>query len=417
MKTLLFSNLVAALLLLTSNAYSQTPGLVFKDQQLISGTNNQQGAVYLFKGVKAGVNATVRIDSLIGGAQVTKLDDNTGGLGYLNAWQPEIFIPAGTGSPYVLFTVNFIDSLTGLPKLMSSVEATAVDVDGNLFLKETVEINMGGGTASFMSLTLDISVIQLLFSKFKGQNLLGIERTNIDTSALGNMFTVTRGNINTYSVKIGANTLLSGSANRQYSLYMKGFTYTNPTTLPIKFHTFTATMNGDSKVDLKWTTASEINVSHFVIEKSLDGKNYGDAGIVFAYGNSHDQTDYAFVDNINGSKAGVIYYKIRSVDNDEHYKHSVTRVIRVGKEEENTISLRAYPNPVTSELRVTIPSKWQNKNVVYELYHSNGQMARKIETARSSQTENLNVNGLASGLYIVKVSCEGEIAQQKIIKN
>lgn len=416
MKTLLLSKLVAALLLVSGISYSQTTGLIFKNAQRISGSNNQVGAVYLFKGVKAGVNAKIKIDSLVGGAQVNKIDDDAGGLGYLNAWQPEVKIPSGTGNPYALFTVSFEDSITGLPKLMTSIEATAVDLDGNLALKEMMEINMGGGTASFMSLTLDISVVQMLLSKFKGVNVLGIERNGIDTSALGNMFTVTRGNITSYSVKIGATTLLANTANRQYSVYMKGFAYSNPTTLPIKFHTFTATMNGESKVDLKWTTASEINVSHFVIEKSLDGKNWDDAGVVFAYGNSHDQTDYAFVDNINSTKAAVIYYRICSVDNDQHFKHSVTRVIRIGKQEESTITLRAYPNPVTSELRVTIPSNWQNKKVVYELFHANGQIARKIEAGRSSQTENLNVNGLAAGLYIVKVSCDGEVAEQRIVK-
>nr|WP_287424193.1 hypothetical protein [Candidatus Brachybacter algidus] len=49
-------------------------------------------------------------------------------------------------------------------------------------------------------------------------------------------------------------------------------------TLPVKLTAFTAILN-NNKVDLKWTTASEVNVSHFVVEKSTDGINYSDAGM------------------------------------------------------------------------------------------------------------------------------------------
>jgi len=192
--------------------------------------------------------------------------------------------------------------------------------------------------------------------------------------------------------------------------------YSSPILLPVKLVSFSAMLNTD-KVDLKWTTSSEKNVSHFSIEKSNDGINFSEAGIVFANGNTSETMNYSFTDgNINTSQAGVIYYRLRSIDIDGKSELSPIKTIRIGKKNEQSISILTYPNPVSSELRITIPASWQGKKVSYELLNSNGQTLIKNITAAGSQTETLNVNSLAPGFYIVKVVSNGETAQQKIIK-
>ncbi len=186
--------------------------------------------------------------------------------------------------------------------------------------------------------------------------------------------------------------------------------------LPVKLVSFTAMLIAD-KVDLKWTTASEKEVSHFSIEKSVDGKNYTETGVMFAVGNTSETINYSFTDkNIDASQQGVIYYRLRSVDTDGKSELSQVRSIRIGKKSEQTISILTYPNPVSSELRVTIPTNWQGKKVSYELLNNNGQVAMKTIAGAGSQTETMQVNSLAPGFYIVKVTCNGETAQQKIIK-
>ena len=187
------------------------------------------------------------------------------------------------------------------------------------------------------------------------------------------------------------------------------------TILPVKLVSFTATLNSN-KVDLKWITATEINVSHFTVERSTDGTNFNDAGMVFAYGNTSTNSNYVLSDNISNMQSSIIYYRLRSVDIDGKSEYSDTRIIRINKQTENKVTLVTYPNPVTNELRITIPANWQNKKVVYEVFNANGQTARKIEATASSQTETVNVSNLNSGLYIVKVTCEGQTAQQKIVK-
>jgi hypothetical protein len=415
MKTFLrsFSLFLMALTIYAGANAQSTTGLVFSNPILDSGVSNSVNAVYLFQNVATGVNARIKIDSAINGAEVKKIDDNSNGLGYVNAFQPEIKIPHGTAKAYVVFTVQFYDATTNAVKTLSQTEATALDIDGNATVKEYAEIAMGGGTVSYSQGTLDI-LLQSIFNNYAAQNFMGIERNGIDTSALGNMFTVSRSNISSYKLKLGATTLLSGSTNRQFSVYMKGFNYNS--TLPVKLASFTATLTTTNKADLKWVTASEINVSHFTIEKSLDGTNFSEAGMMFAYGNSSDKTNYSFSDNLANSTSTVIYYRLKSVDIDGKFEYSEIRVIRIGKNRESNISILTYPNPAQNELRITIPASWQNKIVSYELFSATGQVVRKTQTPSSSQTETINLNTMAPGFYIVKVSCGTESAQQRIVK-
>ena len=188
--------------------------------------------------------------------------------------------------------------------------------------------------------------------------------------------------------------------------------------LPVKLTAFNANLSQDqSNVNLIWTTAQEINASHFSIEKSTDGINYKEVGVVFANGNTSATIKYSFIDkDINTHQAGMIYYRLRSVDIDSKSELSQVRTIRIGKKNELGISLLTYPNPVTTELRITIPANWQGKKVNFELFDIHGQVAQKNIAGAGSQTEAMNVNSLAPGYYLVKVTCNGEIAQQKIIK-
>jgi hypothetical protein len=78
--------------------------------------------------------------------------------------------------------------------------------------------------------------------------------------------------------------------------------------------------------------------------------------------------------------------------------------------------MQAYPNPAVDELRITVPSAWQNKSVNYQVYNTNGQMVKQVVNQAASQTETISVRELGAGLYIVKASNGTESATQRIIK-
>jgi hypothetical protein len=172
----------------------------------------------------------------------------------------------------------------------------------------------------------------------------------------------------------------------------------------------------DNQATLKWTTASENNLDHFVVERSNDGVNFIQAATVLASGRSGGVTNYNLPDNINVSGPAIIYYRLRSVDRDGKNYLSSIRILRLGKNRGNNISIITYPNPVKNELRVTIPSSWQNQNITYEILFANGQLAKKQNITTSNQTETISLANLAPGIYIVRVIFEGQTAEQKIVK-
>lgn len=186
------------------------------------------------------------------------------------------------------------------------------------------------------------------------------------------------------------------------------------TTLPVTLFSFNATLLQDNRVNLAWVTSTEMNVSHFVIERSYDGNTFTDAALVFAAGNSQDKTSYSYKDMPANVTAKAAWYRLRSVDFDGKTSLSQTRMIRF--EKSSPVDILTYPNPATTELRITVPTTWQNRKVVYEVLTIQGTQTLRKENASSSQTETLSIAKLAPGMYIVRATCEGEVAQQKIIK-
>jgi hypothetical protein len=108
---------------------------------------------------------------------------------------------------------------------------------------------------------------------------------------------------------------------------------TPASTTPAKPTSFTAMVNNNNtnRVDLKWSTETETNLSHFIVERSTDGTTYSNAALVFAYGNTNAKSDYAFADNISKVQTGTVYYRISSIANDGGNQASDIRIIRIEK--------------------------------------------------------------------------------------
>ena len=109
---------------------------------------------------------------------------------------------------------------------------------------------------------------------------------------------------------------------------------------------FTSSVKND-RVDLTWATAAEKNISHFVIEKSMDGKNYSQAGIVFAYGNTSATMNYPFFEkNPRSNNEGVIYYRLSEITNDGFIAFTQVTKVSIGNKSEQTIGNNSAPAPL-----------------------------------------------------------------------
>jgi hypothetical protein len=223
---------------------------------------------------------------------------------------------------------------------------------------------------------------------------------------------------NQIKLRIGARSMGYGTSNaaiRYNSLWFKSFNYQSVLFLPVQLTSFTAKPLNNAKVVLNWSTAQEKNASHFTIEKSLNGKEFSDAGIVFTMSNSDLPQQYSFTDNLRAGENGMIYYRLKMVDLDGKMQHSPVKAVRIGDEKSN-VSIMLYPNPVVNELRITLPLSWQDKQVVVDIYSTNGVLVKRMVTNNASQTETINLRSLQPGSYLVRSTAGAETVSKQIIK-
>ncbi len=419
MKTLssFFGNLLKRILLfillVTSFATSESVNAQLKITNLTreSGLNYQPGSVYRSRSVYTNIDALIRIDSLVNGASIVNIDES--GFGYNDAFQPRIQ-SGGNGVSYAVFTIRFVKENTNIPELLLSLTATNLDLDGNINLKEFCEFDLGGGLATFMSNSPEI-MVRNNNGKYHAQNISGIDYAGIDTSADAVMFKVQRNLVSSFTVRLGAIVTNNASASRQYSVYMKDFEISNPATLPLTLLNFDAILKEDIKALLNWTTTDHKEFSHFVLQRSTDGRNFKDVMTLFTEPvETSAVNQYSYTDNIYGIGSGVIYYRLQMVDVDTKYQYSPIRMVRLNTN--NNIQIQTFPNPVTSELRVTIPSGWQEKNLSYEIYNNNGMLVSRTQVARAAQVQQLNVQSLGSGNYIIRVTNGQVMSSSKFVK-
>jgi hypothetical protein len=126
-----------------------------------------------------------------------------------------------------------------------------------------------------------------------------------------------------------------------------GCTYAGTVITPVVLLSFTGT-KADSKAMLDWITASEKNSSYFSIEKSEDGINFSEIGIVNAQGTSNNIVYYKYDDDHFNKSS---YYRLKMVDLDGSYKYSDARFLEAGdiyarviKTESGEMEIRAMVN-------------------------------------------------------------------------
>ncbi|MEZ4791255.1 MAG: FG-GAP-like repeat-containing protein [Flavobacteriales bacterium] len=94
---------------------------------------------------------------------------------------------------------------------------------------------------------------------------------------------------------------------------------------------------------IQWSTASEQNSSHFLVERGINGSDFTPVGSVEAGGISAIVQDYAFLDR--DAPAGVAYYRLRMVDRD--LAEEFSPVVAVQRNDQQAL---IYPVPVDDAL-------------------------------------------------------------------
>ena len=114
--------------------------------------------------------------------------------------------------------------------------------------------------------------------------------------------------------------------------------------LPVELISFEAELVNDVVI-LEWQTATEINSSHFIIERSQDLVSWKEISTVSSVGNS-TVTQFYSIEDLR-SEAGVNYYRLIQVDFDGQTE-VFSNIVSVFNDKDGSYSERSYkvyPNP------------------------------------------------------------------------
>jgi hypothetical protein len=388
---------------------------------LVSGTALQAGAKYIYRGAAPGIDVTVQVDSIVGGAVINTIDDNTGANGgYAEAFQPIITSDSVKGKSYVVFAFDYFITGTSVHYKLDTFNLTALDIDGQGGLEEFDQISAGAGaTATYASSNPKITMSQVSPGSFMAIDNDQAPQNGVDTSAKENMFTVTNTGVSSFTAKLGIKTTTAQQTQRLFSLYTQGFSYsTAPVSLPVTLESFTATLsNNNQQANLNWVTIDEVDFSHFVVERSVDGVEFNDVGTIFTSDNITQKAYYKMTDNISDIHENIIYYRLRLVNMDGTARYSNIQIINLADLQQNELTMSTYPNPAASYLHITLPESWQNKSVTVEMFNAIGQLSKVSQTENSGQTETLDISNLTRGIYVIRVASGTQTIIQKMVKN
>jgi hypothetical protein len=209
-------------------------------------------------------------------------------------------------------------------------------------------------------------------------------------------------------------TVLGNFAPTSTSTFPLGLS--NP--LPVEMISFDAAFESD-QVSLNWSTASELNNSHFVVQRSLDSKNYIDLGEVEGSGNSKTRIDYQFTDsNPPATTEGYIYYRIKQVDYDGQFEYFNTSVKNESRIVAEKAEPKIWPIPFEENLSVKLPSGTSQLHYV-KIYNLDGALVAQKNADSFLSPDRVDVSGLSTltnGIYLVEIMSDFGVFRKRVVK-
>ncbi len=100
----------------------------------------------------------------------------------------------------------------------------------------------------------------------------------------------------------------------------------------------------EENFELKWMTINESQVSHFALERAVNGLNFKSVAKINAKGTKQEETTYSFIDIAIPSQSEFVYYRLKTVDLNQKFEYSPIIFAKVKSE----MAFTLYPNPSTN---------------------------------------------------------------------
>lgn len=174
------------------------------------------------------------------------------------------------------------------------------------------------------------------------------------------------------------------------------------TSLPVSCADFVAEVL-ESKVNLQWSVANEVNNSKFTIERSFDGTNFTAIGTVMAGNNNSGKYRYTDVDVLGSNQ---YFYRLKQTDVNGTSSYVCKQQLVKLFSPALSIGV-AFPNPAKSIINVGITAG-QSQKIQVEVLNSIGQRIKNYMQAISKGNSTLTVNlgNITGGTYMLRFTDE-----------
>lgn len=179
--------------------------------------------------------------------------------------------------------------------------------------------------------------------------------------------------------------------------------------LPVELIYF-ATSPHEEGALLTWTTASEINNSHFEIEVSYDGTHWNTIGLVQGAGNTSRKINYSFIDN--NVEKGVQYYRLKQIDYNGDYAYSNIRYFSQDEKDKPT-SFVAFQN-IENKIEVSAVFHGAGQAYLIDMRGRIVEMKSFISSDKAGVRFNFDSYNLNEGVYFVQIKSGNALLGQKV---
>jgi hypothetical protein len=271
-------------------------------------------------------------------------------------------------------------------------------LDVNISLNNASIILQGTNSKMTFANNMDLTLLGTTSSIDIQSSLASITRGNANNQIFFGAVEIYNGNFKFQSTVNGTvQGPASASAARTNVQFQNGI-------LPVKLAEFKVTGNATGVI-LLWKTATEVNSSHFDIERSFDGKIWSTQGSVKAAGNVSVDQHYSFTDAAPDN--GTNHYRLRIVDIDGKFDFSPVKSVNFTSAALNVL---AGPNPATSFLNISVNAPG-NEPYRLRLINRSGQIVFDQKYAASNKRLQLSVSNYADGTYFLEVTNNSGVRQ------
>jgi hypothetical protein len=185
--------------------------------------------------------------------------------------------------------------------------------------------------------------------------------------------------------------------------------------LPVKLIHFTAQAMAYTTAELNWATATEIENSHFVIERSYDGLTFEAIDRVEGNGNSDEVLHYAYTDRGIAQGSEVVHYRLHQFDYNGTSEYSDVRKVSFDINSIAKPSIAIYPNPFTSDVYINL-STLSGAEATIKVTNLSGQQLLERSIDDTQSIEKIDLSSLPKGIYFVHITTATGNTIVKVIK-